>query len=207
MCESSRLFLYDFHLMDAGCRISCVYLSSFTSSNDDTKRFFDATIVREYALDQSEDCVRSTSARVCVQIVSAIFSKTYGQTLSFLIKIGSHKFIANGTLTNSSTAAFEQEFCVPTGNVSDDHKIRITPITPVSDPNRTQFLSSLSTTFNDNSSVIVLSTTPRPAKNKWTRPIVLHTKDFLDRNVNGTITRHSMDDARLDIKVTLKAKS
>ena len=129
VCESNRLFLYDFQLLDGGCRITCLYLSSSSNDVDDGKDpYFDYSFSKEFDLEESEECIRSKSSQICVQIVTAAFTTPHNKPQSFKIAIGDKTYIANGSLTGDQKADYKQEFCFPTNDMSADHVIKITPL-------------------------------------------------------------------------------
>jgi hypothetical protein len=126
-CESTKLFLYDFELKEGGCRILCVYLNS-SSDSMHHGQYLDSTFTKSYNLEDSEDCKKSKTSQVCVQILTASFRTQLNKPLSFNITFNDKFFIATANSSKFNRASYKQEFCFPTDDLQADHQIKITPV-------------------------------------------------------------------------------
>jgi hypothetical protein len=93
-CDTSN-HLYDYKILDKGCMLHCVYLSSSFHMPD--FQYLDTTLLSQHSLEGSPSC--SKSGHLCVTIVSAKFydgliPKRY-PTVKFVVKIGNQKFTSD----------------------------------------------------------------------------------------------------------------
>lgn len=143
VCESSRLFLYDFWLKDGGCRIICLYLNS---SNPDLDEYLDFSFTRDFELKDSEECRRSKQPQVCVQILNAVFSSGDQKVTAFNISFAGQSVIAHPPNNTNAVDDYKQEICFSTEDLTSAGDIQITPIfAPVAtDKTRTHTVTVLS---------------------------------------------------------------
>lgn len=127
VCESNRLFLYDFELRDDGCRIICVYLNS-SSDLMHHKKFLDYSFTKNYELNDSEECKKSKLSQVCVQILTAAFKSPQNTPVSYNITFNGKSHIADPETSDFNHASYKQEFCFPTDDLMADHEIKISPV-------------------------------------------------------------------------------
>ena len=228
VCESSRLFLYDFELKDDGCRILCIYLNS-SSDTMHSMQFLDYSFTRDYDLEESEDCKMSKMSQVCVQILTAAFKTPQNKPLSFNITFNGKSHIADANSSTFNRASYKQEFCFPTEDLQLDHEIKITPVKDEEITILNSFMDMEKeiidgsfrenpVSFRNKTLIHGMVTSHRESTRHFLTPIwsdmappvsetvVIRTKSVMENGENATITTHDVGSARVDVMVTFKNK-